>query len=613
MTGSSSSATLALSPPPLHRSDAISRYLAWSAVLALLVSSGPLFLCMPIIDDAALWNLHVQVFLDGGLPYRDVLETNPPGTLWLMAAIRWLVGPSSIALRTADLAILGTVILLLVQILRDVGLGKSARIWTGVVCLLFYFSISEWCHCQRDMWLMVASLGWLWLRGRQVQRIAAHRDSGIQVFGWSIVEGLVLGAGVWIKPMVLLPAAAAWLAGTCWLRSGRRSLADAGGILLGGLIMGASGAVWLQVSGVWPYFWETFLAWNPRYVAAGREHWTLPRFVGMVIRLFPWLLLHIPAIGLSTSALWRAFRLRACRVAAAPQDACSEGGKIVSSTLSPAGPTTANLVAVFYFGWLVQAFALQHLFDYIHAPGVLLAILACVTAASVRPHLSRGQVVAGVAFLLVALVCSPALRWSRLRCWPECFRQGSSAEVRDRLSLMQFPKWRELEQVAGFLRERGVRDGEVCCFPNSTIHLYEQLGIRPPTRYVYVENTLVFFPERREMLRAALAAAAPRYAITDLVAAGVRPEDVVPISPKLNSSAVPHPGVTPERVFPWEFPIVFRAGRYAIHRTVGPIRSLEVLPSSPLRQLRPANRQREVRSSPVPGPRESTPAGKTAT
>ncbi len=612
MTGAFSSGTLALPLPLLPRLDAISRRLAWSAVVALLVSNGPLFLCMPIIDDAALWNLHVQVFLDGGVPYRDVLETNPPGTLWLMTAIRWLLGPSSIALRTADLVILGTVILLLLQILRDVGLGKSVRIWTGAICLLFYFSISEWCHCQRDMWLMVASLGWLWLRARHIQRIAANSQPGIQVFGWSVVEGLVLGAGVWIKPMVLLPAAAAWLATTWWVRGGRRSLIDAAGLLMGGLLMGAGGAVWMQCSGVWPYFWETFLEWNPRYVAAGREHWTLPRFAGMVIRLFPWLLLHVPAIGLSAAALWRTCRPLAGRVTAAPRGPGCETAGIAPTRPSLVGAATANLVAVFYFGWLIQAFTLQHLFDYIHAPGVLLAILTCVVAASVRPRPSPAGQVAGVAFLLVALVCSPTLRWSRLTCWPECFRQGSSAEVRDRLTLMQFPNWRALERVAVYLRECGVRDGEVCCFPNSTIHLYEQLGIRPPTRYVYLENTLVFFPERRETLRAALAAAAPRYAITDLVAAGVPPEDVLPISPKFSSPAA-RLGVGPERVFPWEFPIVFRTGRYAVHRTVGPIRSLEVRPNSPLWQFRPAKRQPEVRDGPRPDAKGDTPAGRTST
>jgi hypothetical protein len=170
------------------------------------------------------------------------------------------------------------------------------------------------------------------------------------------------------------------------------------------------------------------------------------------------------------------------------------------------------------------------------------------------------------------------VRSSRLGCWAQCLRHGSSAEMRDSLRLMQFPEWRDLERVAVFLRERGVRDGDVCCFPNSTIHLYEMLGIRPPTRYVYLENLLVFFPDRRELLRATLEAAAPKYAVTDLVAAGVQPETLARVRPgsMLSGQATGEANVA--RVYPWGFPIVFRAGRYAVHRSQGPIASLDVRP-----------------------------------
>jgi hypothetical protein len=570
--------------PPHSRSAAISQCLAWSAVTVLLVINVPLFLCMPIIDDAALWNLHAQVLLDGGVPYRDVLETNPPGTLWLMASIRWLLGPSSVALRAVDLAIFGLVVILLLQILRDAGVRKTVRTWTGAACLLFYFSISEWCHCQRDMWLMVPSLAWLWLRGRQVQRIAKASNSAGRLFGWSIVEGLVLGAGIWIKPMVLVPAAAAWLVGACRVRNWRRSVVDALGLVLGGLMMGAGGAIWLYASGAWPYFWETFLEWNPRYVAAGREHWTLWRFVGMCLRLFPWLLLHLPALGLAAAVLLRGLT-RAFSWSRLPAGRNTPEGGEAGGTAAPgrlAPELTCTLIAAFYVGWLVQAVALQHLFDYVHAPGVLLAILTCVAVVDLLARRrSPAARVSLIAFVVLALLCSPVVRCSRLGCWPQCVRHGSSAEIRDRLKLMQFPDWRDLDRVAVFLRKRGLRDGDVCCFPNSTIHLYETLGIRPPTRYVYLENTLAFFPDRGELLRAALAAAGPKYAVTDLITAGVPPDALSRIRPGTVLSGRSSVAVGQARVYPWEFPILFRSGRYAVHRTDGPIRSLELMPDSP--------------------------------
>ncbi len=554
---------------PNHRPDTL---FAAGLLLLLLVSNVPLFLCMPITDDAALWSLHADVLLDGGLPYRDVLETNPPGTLWLMAAVRWLFGPSSIALRAVDLAAFGWVVWLLLQILKDGGVGPVGRMWTGALCLLFYFSISEWCHCQRDMWLMAPALAWLWLRGRQVQRIAHSSVSAGRVFGWACVEGLVLGAGIWIKPMVLVPAAVAWLAGTMWVRDWRRFACDALGLLLGGLAMGTASGLWLVASGVWPYFWETFLEWNPRYVVAGKEHWTLHRFAGMCLRLFPWLLLHVPAVGLVAAGVLRGRRLVPRERMPAPV----------------AGPPVAVLAGAFYVGWLIQALALQHLFDYVHAPGVLLAILTCGVVAGSRPAGRPAARVGWIAFAVVALLVSPAARWSRLACWADCLRHGSSVEVRDRLTLMQFPAWPDLEQVAGYLRERGVRDGEVCCFPNSTIHLYEMLGVRPPTRYVYLENTLAFFPERREVLRAALAAAAPKYAVTDLIAAGLPPEVLPRVRPGIVLSRLQADTGDPARVFPWGFPIEFRAGRYGVHRIRGPIGNLELIPVPPPPPRQPA-------------------------
>jgi len=516
---------------------------------------------MPTIDDTALWDLHAQLLLDGGVPYRDVMETNPPGTLWLVASIRGLLGASSIALRAADLAIFGAVVLLLLRIMKDAGVGDAVRLGSGVVCLLFYFSVSEWCHCQRDMWLLVPSLGWLWLRSRQVVRMAAPTCSPGRLFGWSVVEGLVLGSGIWIKPMVLVPAMAAWLMGAWWVRQWRPALLDAAGLVLGGLVMGAGGAIWLVACGAWPFFWETFLEWNPRYVAAGREHWTLVRFAGMCLRLFPWLLLHVPAVGITVGALVRG------------------GRPATADRPSGAASPLLGLVAAFYLGWLVQAVALQHLFDYVHAPGVLLAILMCFVGGHKCPNRSRTTRVAWTVFVLVALLCSPTVRCGRLACWARCFRDGSSAEIRDRLRLLSLPDWQALQDVARFLSRRGVRDGELCCFPNSTVHLYAMLDVRPPTKYVFLESYLVLFPARREEILRAIQTANPKYTVTDLIAAGIPPSALPEIGPGTVLEKRRSVGGKQGMACPWEFPIMFRAGRYAVHRTTGSIRSVELVPS----------------------------------
>src|SRR5690606_10115605 len=119
----------------------------------------------------------------------------------------------------------------------------------------------------------------------------------------------------------------------------------------GGVLVGAAGVAWLHWSGAWPYFWQTLTEWNPRYFEAGKEHWTVGRLIGTVYRLLPWILLHLIAVP------W------------AVRD-------VVAWILHPRDQhkrqTLSAMLGVVYLAWLAQSLFLQHLFDYIHAPGVLL-------------------------------------------------------------------------------------------------------------------------------------------------------------------------------------------------------------------------------------------------
>jgi hypothetical protein len=612
------------------RSSSLTRITGWMLLLALLISNGPLFLCMPIIDDTSLWDLYVRDFLRGATPYRDYFETNPPGMLWVLVLVRSLLGASSVALRAADLLFFGIVCLLLFDAVKRPGAavpvgrallpvkdrptgksacsttGKSARPtacahdtqrllpWVLLVCLGFYFSISEWCHCQRDMWLLLPALTGLALRRRQVQRLQDAPTAS--VFPWAVGEGLCWGLGVWIKPMVVIPAFCLWAVGVGLrrrtgtlarqpLRDGQECpsyggqtrrvkpvLVDLAGLLAGGMLAGAAGLSWLWISGAWPYFWETFLEWNPRYVAAGREHWTLVRFLGTAWRLSPWFLLNMPAVVIAVRALARAWKARGAEPAAEHREIA--------------------LFAAFYLGWLAQAFCLQHLFDYVHAPGTLLAVAVCVGA--VVRGCGRAGKTAALGFATVALICSPALAWNRLATWPLCVTQGSTPAVRDRLKVLQTPDWQDLHRVAEYLRRQNLRDGELACFHNSLVHLYLELGLRPATRYVFLEICTVFFADRRDVLREALSVSRQKYVVTDLLAGGLSRNDLgrlpsggrsfslvtpPPVGRALLPVAKPPTGKSArptDNVYPWSQPIVFRAGRYAVHRVSRPVGSLEV-------------------------------------
>jgi hypothetical protein len=525
----------------------------WGLLLLLLITNVPLFLCMPPIDDAVLFDLHAREYLRGGVPYREQLETNPPAMLWVLAGTRRLLGDSSVALRAVDLAIFSLVVLLAATWLKDAGLPRMVRVGSALVCYLFYFSLSEWCHCQRDMWLLAPSLALVCLRGRQIRRGNSGEARPGSLFGHAVLEGLVLGAGMWLKPMLLVPAGVAWLVGLCWSRRWPAAVTDALGLCLGVGIAGAAGVTWLVGTGAWPYFLDTFLSWNPGYVTAGRQHWTLVRFLGTVIRLSPWYLVHVPAAGVAAVTLGRTlFRRRSALTSASRNGDPAEA--------------SAALLAGFYAGWLVQAFFLQHLFDYVQAPGILLALLICIAAVWRSRSASRVVWTLAAVFVGMALVGSPALRGHRLGCWWTCVTQGSTPEVRDRLRLLTLPDWRALDRVAGYLRERRIADRQLACFNNSTIHLYWELGIRPPTRYVYFENMLVFFPDRTDQMLAALATARPKYVVSDLLAVGFPSESLAIVKPGFRVTST---AAGSDNVFPWSHPVVFRAGRYAVHRVEG--------------------------------------------
>ena len=521
----------------------------WFLLALLLISNTPLFLCMPIIDDAALWDLQARNILDGGVQYRDILETNPPGNLAIHVTVRSLFGWSSVALRAFDLALFAVSVLLLINWLRKWGLSSTVCIWTATVCLLYYYSISEWSHCQRDMWMLVPALVALYLRCRQIERFRDGRSGVCREVLWAAVEGVCWGVGIWIKPMIVVPALICWLAGVPQVHRSRDIALDLAGLLSGGLLIGAIGVAWLQTSGAAPYFVDTFLTWNPQYISAGRKYWTAERFAGTFIRFFPWLLLHIAAVAV---ALWSIAR-------SAVSSQVDKDGDVARIDRSRA------LFAAFYLAWLAQSFLLQLLYDYVHAPGVLLAIAMLAGSPPVKRMAWRRIAIAG--FLTIAFFASPVIHSDRLSCWWECVTQGSTPAVRDQLKLLPTPKWQDMQRVAEYLREQGVRDGEVTCYNNCLVHLYLDLGLRPPTRFVFLEQLFFLFPDQVPTFLDAFSESPRRYVVTDLVASGLSPEDKFEVGSAGPLSLPPDFPRDLKKDFPWSYPIVFRSGSILVHDT----------------------------------------------
>jgi hypothetical protein len=477
--------------------ESVIRWVACTAVAAVLVIHVPAFLCLGLDSDVSMWDLCARNVLQGGVAYRDAVENNFPGMLWLHLGIRSLAGWCAAAIRLADLAVLAGIVVLLLRWLPS---GGALRPVTALLLLSFYLSTSEWCHCQRDTWMLLPALLALDLRRRQVTRLS-EGESGGTLFSWAFLEGLCWAAAVWIKPFAGVPALLCWLVSVVLVARGvtqRRGLKiDLTGLLAGGLAAGAAGVAWLRCTGAWPSFVAIVFDWNRAYAAEGYAQERLPWLAGVLVRLLPGSLVHLLALPVALEQLGRgAGILPAGR--SGRQDAC---------------PT--NLLAALYCGWVVQAFCLQQPFDYIHAPAVLLG-LALVAARwpALEAPLVRWSL---AAFALVCLaVQQRPLIEHRLDLWSRCWCEGGSAELRDRLALNDRNGWRELEQVAEFLRQQGVEDGEVTCYTVRTLPLYLMLDRKPSTRFYALESTLVIYRGQRDLIRAELAASRQKYIVCDL-------------------------------------------------------------------------------------------------
>jgi hypothetical protein len=538
---------------------------AWAILAGLLVWALPLFLCMPLWVDCVFYDLGVRSLLRHGVLYQKVFYHGAPGIFWLQAAVRSLVGWGSGALRWVDLLLVAGSLLLLVNWPPAGGRSRAARIGMATVFLFVYFSTSEWCHCQPDTWMLLPALTALYLRQRQLADLRSPEARiGRAFILRGLAEGLCWGAAFLIKPFIAAPALACLLLGLALSRApGRRMLLDLGLVLAGGLLAGTATLGWLWFSGDWPAFLDVARGdWRADYLANAPDWRT--RSARALLWLLPWSAIHLLALPLALILIGRAVTAR------------------LRGEMTAGERTAPALLAACYLGWFVQANLLQMQFLYhLVAPLLLgLALLAghfWSVSGWVRWPLLTG-------LLLTAVVPHPhftfdgewvvqehpLLQRERLSQWGRCWREGSSPAVRDRLTLeSQYvaPSWMDLHRVAQELRRRGVRDRELTCFSLSTLSLYDELGVEPSTRFAELWACLMLFPAHRAEIIQEVRSSPQRYVVSDLCDLGLTPEQTqgsVQLNPQL------------ARSFPWAEPVVFRSGRYLLHR----VRRPEEVPSA---------------------------------
>jgi len=531
----------------------------WMLLGLLLIVSVPLMLCMPLTADPALYDLQAETVLEGGVLYRDIVEPNLPGIVWAHIAVRSLFGWSEYALKSVDLVIVGLITLILCLWYRDVTRTESGppvteRVFMALMLLWFYFGTSEWCHCQRDTWMFLPALLALLLRRRQIER-QDNDASGASIFRWGFVEGLVWATGFWIKPFIAIPALAAMLLGWILVRNKSRIGTDIAGVLCGGLVIGGLGTGWLITSGTWPHFWEMAIEWNPTYFEVGRERWTWDRLWRQQLRFYPFTLAHLIALPVAVKALIQ------CRRPADDNDRLSD-----------------TLLSAVYLGWLFQTFFLQHLFDYIHVPEVMLALTLAIRAVSGSLDfriVSQDSVKAGTCMraplagicVLLAMAFSPATDWSRIQHWKACLTEGSTPAVKTGLQHFPLPDWTELQPALDFLRQQELNDGELTIHNVYVVHAYRELNLKPSTRFVYLDVLTRVFRDHQDEIVESLDRSGHRFILSSLLENGMTPDQY-----RDRTGAHALPEAFPQdhlNEFPYQHPVVFRSGQYVIHEVQG--------------------------------------------
>ena len=501
-----------------------------TVICAVLV---PLFVCAPVTSDTSLFDVQAMTALRGGVLYRDVIEPNLPGVVWIHMAVRSLVGWSSEAIRLFDLAVFLLTACLLCSLVRrreDSNADTHSSAIPGrlplllfVFLLLFYLTRNEWCHCQRDSWMLLPTACALWLRCQRAQ-------GSLPAVCSACAEGAFWGIAFWIKPHVAVPALAVMTVDRRRHHAWRDWLVDNAWVICGGVAAAIPGVVWLIVNGAWSHFWEMMLEWNPDYLEAGRQRRSLHRLSLMFQRFHPWGLIHLLAVPLALVNIRRLWQHRA---------ADQLTGAAMASTDKRA------VISAVYLAWLWQTFLLQHAMDYIHVPEIMLAMVVVAGFEwQLDVAMRRGAVVFALALLTVM---SPPLRPQRLLLWTRCLQEGSSPEIRAVLAQGNFPDWEQLDRVQHFLREKQVRDGDVTCFNVHSIHLHQQLGVLPATRYWTVLTPLTMFPRRFDQIMHTITTSRHRYVV-------------------LEERETSHQGQIHPAEFPREYPVVFEAGSYKVYQ-----------------------------------------------
>ncbi len=588
--------TLEAAPPPASRRSAL---WAWLALGLFVVAFVPLFLRMEVNPD--FWNYQViaQRLLHGEAPEKELnVFCKPAMMTWLLAGAYQVVGWQDVAVRGLDLAFLSGVVWLLLRWLKPLRLSQAAQVWLALAMYAFYFSLYELSQCQPDLWMLLPALAGLLLRRRQVAYLATAEATAPLAAGGAFAEGLCWGAACLFKPFVVVPGFLCWLASAALIgrtapKPWRRGLADAAGLLAGGVFAAGVWLGYLKWLGGWDSFWQDFADWHSDYYSLGPTLGQRTLFV--FTQFVPWGAVQWVALPLAIVDLVRVLRPRGQ----------SENSDLIGL------PYGESLLAGMYLGWFFQANYIQYQVTYHLVPAMLLALalvvghLWCrsswqmigkrpwlfVQTTFGRLSLPRPTVV----FLLLCMLTVLILRFplaypKRLGLWVQCWHSNDLPQLQDDLTCMDMHdlaavqwggRWEELifpqrnadmARVANYLKELKVKDGELTAHAQLATYLYVNLPTKPSTRFHYFTPELYIYWKEWRRFQDALNHSQQRYVVSDVREVMPQlPETVLDTWTEDQRTLPPKFPDEYKDVFPWCEPVIFRAGFFCVHKVTGPV------------------------------------------
>ncbi len=146
--------------------------------------------------------------------------------------------------------------------------------------------------------------------------------------------------------------------------------------------------------------------------------------------------------------------------------------------------------------------------------------------------------------------------------------------------------------MALFLKTRNpsLGPGELNCWHDTTHPLYLMLNLEPATRYMHY-GTAFGIPGKRELIAADVAASRQRYVVSDLLRMTWNRNNAY--APGANGDPHQLPlwfPISQRSAYPWNQPIVFRSGRYLVHKVEKPLGVIDIPDWDNLDQLGPGKR-----------------------